>query len=437
MRNYPILFTRYAIPAGSTRCGRAGFISAKLLWVIGFLVLAVAFALPYIQRYQQILNVQSAIDREDLSQARKLLQQFLSQHPTDADALYLLGSVARRQGDLLTFRNCMQLAQANGCPKNKIDFQQTLLDIHVGKLDPAQHPDLLSRGEEGDANAVVSDATATQIYQAIAYGHLANYRLKEAWEASEFWLQWQPQCIAAHLLKADIYERIGDPAKAIEELELILKIDAAHPVTRAKISRLLIEANRIDEALTILTDLVNEKSVTPSIQIDYAEALLRSGKSAETKKALQDAFRIGLGSQDRAKASSTRGRIYMEEGNWESAAADLLVAIEIAPYDSTAHIALSTTLTRLGQMELADQYRERGTALLKSNNANFHKIHEILMQIIERPTDPALRTAVGKIMIQQGRVAEGLRWVETALQYDPKYVPALEITSQYQPTNPG
>jgi tetratricopeptide (TPR) repeat protein len=127
----------------------------------------------------------------------------------------------------------------------------------------------------------------------------------------------------------------------------------------------------------------------------------------------------------------------MEEGKWEAAAADLLVAIEIAPDDSAAHIALSNTLTRLGQTELADQYRERGTALLQSANDNFRKIREILAQILERPTDPALRTSVGKIMIEQGKVAEGLRWVETALQYDANFAPALEIVRQYYPASPG
>jgi tetratricopeptide (TPR) repeat protein len=235
----------------------------------------------------------------------------------------------------------------------------------------------------------------------------------------------------------DIYERIGDPANAIKELEAILAIDSTHPGTRAKLGHLLIEANRVDEALNYLSGLINEQIVTASIQIDYAEALLRSGKSEEAKTALQDAFKMGLGRQERAKASSTRGRIHMEEGKWEAAAADLLVAIEIAPDDSAAHISLSNTLTRLGQLELADQYRERGTALLQSANENFRKIREVLAQIIERPTDPALRTSVGKMMIEQGKVPEGLRWIETALQYDPNYAPALEIVRQYYPTNPG
>lgn len=424
-------------PTGSLYNQRAGWISAKLLWLIGALVLLVALALPYVQRYQQLLSIQAAIDREDLSQAQVLLQKLLLKNPKDAESIYLLGSVARRQGDFSTFRNCMELAKSYSYPTSKIDFQNKLYEIQTGKLDPAQEPDLLSKGDQGVENAVISDSVAAQIYHAIAYGHLANYRLKEAWEASEFWLKWQPNSIAAHLLMADIYERIEDPINAIKELEAILAIDSSHPGTRAKLGRLLIKVNRIDEAINLLSGLVNEKIVTASIQIDYAEALLRSGKSEEAKKALQDAFQMGLGRQERAKASSTRGRIHMEEGKWEAAAADLLVAIEIAPDDSAAHISLSNTLARLGQMELADQYRERGTALLQSANDNFRKIREVLAQIIERPTDPALRTSVGKMMIEQGKVPEGLRWIETALRYDPNYAPALEIVRQYYPTNPG
>lgn len=437
MRSFTAQPVLTAPPTGSPYFQRAGWISAKLLWLIGALVLLVAIALPFVQRYQHLLSIQTAIDREDLSQARVLLQKFLLEHPSDAEGIYLLGSVARRQGDFLTFRNCMELAESHNYSTNKIEFQKKLGDIQTGKLDPAQHPELLSRGDQGVENAVISDSVAAQIYQAIAYGHLANYRLKEAWEASEFWLQWQPKSIAAHLLKADIYERIGDPANAIKELEAILAIDSTHPGTRAKLGHLLIEANRVDEALNYLSGLINEQIVTASIQIDYAEALLRSGKSEEAKTALQDAFKMGLGRQERAKASSTRGRIHMEEGKWEAAAADLLVAIEIAPDDSAAHISLSNTLTRLGQLDLADQYRERGTALLQSANENFRKIREVLAQIIERPTDPALRTSVGKMMIEQGKVPEGLRWIETALQYDPNYAPALEIVRQYYPTNPG
>lgn len=437
MHSFTVNFSHPTIPIGSHPVRRTGWISVKLLWVISFTVLLVALALPYIQRYQNLLNVQSAIDREDLTLARELLQQFVVQHPRDAEAIYLLGTVARRQGDFITFRNCMELAKDYGWSQAAIDFQSKLLEIQTGKLDPAQQSDLLSKGDQGVDNAVISDSVAAQIYQAIAYGHLSNYRLKEAWEASEFWLNWQPKSIAAHLLKADIYERIGDPANAMKELEQILTIDASHPATRAKLGRLLIENNRIDEALVKLDCLVKEKFTTPSIQIDYAEALFRSGKSAEAKQALQDAFQMGLGRQDRARASSTRGRILMEEGKWQAAAADLLVAIEIAPDDSAAHFALSNALSRLGQTELADQYRERGTSLLQSANDNFRKIREILAQVLERPTDPALRTSVGKLMIDQGKVPEGLRWIETALQYDPNYAPALEIVRQYYPNNPG
>lgn len=437
VRSSTVHFFRLAQPTGSRLPSRAGWVSAKLLWLIGTLVLLVALALPYVQRYQHLLSIQTAIDREDLSQARTLLQQFVAQRPSDAEGLYLLGSVARRQGDLLTFRNCMELAKNNGWPDAAIDFQTKLLDIQLGNIDPTQQNDLLAKGDQENATSSISDSVAAQVYQAIAYGYLSKYRLKEAWEASEFWLQWQPNSIAAHLLKADIYERIGDPVNAIKELELILKIDPSHPATKAKLGRLLIEANRIDEALNYLNELASQNVATPSVQIDYAEALLRSGKSDEAKKALQDAFRMGLGRQDRAKASSTRGRIHMEEGKWEAAAADLLVAIEIAPDDSAAHIALSNTLSRLGQTELADQYRDRGTTLLQSANENFRKIREILAKILENPTDPALRTSVGKIMLEQGKIPEGLQWIETALQYDPQYAPALEILRQYYPQNPG
>lgn len=437
MRSFPVASFRSIAPVGSPSHRRAGWISTQLLGLITALVTIVGLALPYIQRYQELLTIQTAIDREDLPKARDLLQQFVVKHPTDAQGFYLLGSVARRQGDWLTFRNGMELASNLGWSKSAIEFQTKLFDIQTGKLDPAQEKELFSKGEEGVENTTISDSIAAQIYQAIAYGHLANYRLKEAWEASEYWLQWQPNSIAAHFLKADIYERIGDPANAINELETVLKIDPSHPATRAKLGRLLIEANQIDEALKHLSDLVNEQITNPSIQIDYAEALFRSGKSSEAKKALQDAFQLGLGRQDRAKASSTRGRILMEEGKWEAAAADLLVAIEIAPDDSAAYFALSNALSRLGQPELSDQYRERGTTLIQSANDNFRKIREILAQILERPTDPALRTTVGKMMIEQGKIPEGLRWIQTALQYDPNYAPALEIVKQYDPSNPG
>jgi hypothetical protein len=177
VRSFTALIIRSQTPIGSLHPDRAGWVSAKLLWLIGFLVLVVALALPSIQRYQALVNIQSAIDREDLPQARTLLQQFVAQRPSDSEGLYLLGSVARRQGDFLTFRNCMELAQNNGCTKAKIEFQTKLLDIQTGKLDPSQQTDLLSKGDQGVDNAVISDSVAAQIYQAIAYGHLSNYRL--------------------------------------------------------------------------------------------------------------------------------------------------------------------------------------------------------------------------------------------------------------------
>lgn len=422
------------IKSGSFAKRRTGFISVKLLWLAGSAMFIVAMALPFIQRKQQILQIQTAIDREDLSAARRSLEEFLESHPNDAEAIYLLGSAARRQGDLITFRNCMETATTKDWPKSAIDFQYQLLNVQLGKGDQALQQELLAKG---DGSPQISDSVAAQIYQAIAYGHLATYRLKEAWEASEYWLQWQPNSIAAHLLKADIYERIGDPTQAIEQFRSILKIDPSQPAARAQLGRGLLEQNQVEDALTLFEGLVQENIASPKVQIDYADALLRLGRTAEAKRALQGAFSLGLGRDERARASALRGQISMDEGNWEAAAADFLVAIEIAPDRTQTYFLLSTTLNRLEQPTLAEQYRLQGEKLQASATENFQKIRNVLAQILDRPTDPELRTNVGRMMIEQGKVAEGLRWVETALQYDPKYTPALDVIRQFSAANPG
>src|SRR5205823_3225847 len=103
-------------------------------------------------------------------------------------------------------------------------------------------------------------------------------------------------------------------------------------------------------------------------------------------------------------------------------------ACELEPGDYRAHYQLSQCLEHQGKEADARALLPK----LDQIDADLRRIHEILVvRLAETPHDPALYMEVGVLCLRAGQDAEGLHWLNEALEEDPHHEPTHRALADY------
>ena len=157
------------------------------------------------------------------------------------------------------------------------------------------------------------------------------------------------------------------------------------------------------------------------------KALALQGRTEESRAALDECLQRF---PEFAPALAERGAIAQQEGNDREAEDYLSRAIRLAPGDSISRLQYALVLARIGKV--VEAARERDA--IKQLEADQDRIKELIGGPLQtRPNDPAVPHEIAQIAFRSGQVAEGLRWLQAALQVDPDYAPThLLLANFYQ-----
>ena len=129
-----------------------------------------------------------------------------------------------------------------------------------------------------------------------------------------------------------------------------------------------------------------------------------------------------------AAAVALLGRLALQNGDYEQAETLLRRAVALAPSDRRARHNLVNCLNQSGKTEEAEQHQKD----IEERDKNLARFDEIVYkELPERPGDPSLRYTLGKVFLREGYPEEGIRWLNSALQIDPQYAPALQALKDY------
>jgi predicted Zn-dependent protease len=132
-------------------------------------------------------------------------------------------------------------------------------------------------------------------------------------------------------------------------------------------------------------------------------------------------------SPDDVGALAERGRIYLEMRQPAEAERWLRMAAGRTPYDRDITYALYLCLQQSGKSKEAEVYQ----AKLQEIEAQLGRLRQVTRQIMETPHDPALRHEAGVIFLRSGQTKEGLRWLYSALQEEPRHRPTHQVLADY------
>jgi tetratricopeptide (TPR) repeat protein len=357
----------------------------------------------------------AALDRGDPAAARDHLDRTLTVWPGHAEAHFLAARAARKVGDPKAARDHLRKAHESGWPDDEVGPELVLADLARGDVAEPALLRLVAAGHPDSAD----------ILAVLVPGYLAAYRVAEAEPLSRKWVELRPESAEAWSHRADILERLRLRPEAREAAREAVRLDPGDRAARLRLARLLLETRQPpDEAAGLLEPLLAANPDDPD-----ARVLLAAGRQAQGRPddalALLDPLTTAPAANP--KALLLRGRLLLDAGRPADALPALRRAAAADPSDPEALFTLFQCLQQTGPADEARAAEDRW----RRCTADLARVNELGRAVAAAPNDPDLRREMGELFLRNGRAADGVRWLESALKVAPDHAPTHRLLADH------
>ena len=343
---------------------------------------------------QQVLTLinKPQLTLPEATRAAALLQDLLSLHPEQPDALQLLGIIRRMQGQNREAEDLYRRSL-------KANPRQPFVHHNLGNLLATEN------------------------------------RLDEAVEEQRAAIKQKQDYLEAHHALGSLYFRKGAFADAEKSYRNALKINSTYMPARQNLAAVLTELGRPQDAEIVLSRALAEKPADPrqvaALEHNLALALKTQRRYDEALK-LFDAAQSKV--PDMPRVEYNRANTLQLMGRMEDAVAAYQRAVAREPTDLVAHQDLNQTLYRLGRDEeflrsydqamrqrpdIGELPMAKATFLFQREDfAGARELYEQAAKLL--PDDVMPHDALGLIHARQGDFAAAVRAHETVLKMEPQ-----------------
>jgi tetratricopeptide (TPR) repeat protein len=363
----------------------------------------------------------TALDRYHTEEAADHLRACLEAWPNDPEVLFLAARAARRAGlfdDADDFLDSYQKLRGRD---GGVMLERALLVAERGDVDEV----ITFCQAKVDAN----DATSPLALEAMARGYLRRFNRRAADNIVRVWEQRDPNNPMALLLRGRIEQERGADADAIAALRHALEIDRDLDDARDRLATVLLNAHQAPEAQPHLEYLHKRRPVDLELAVRLARCRDLLGQQDEAARLLDEVL---ARRPDYVPALAERGKLALRAGQRDEAEKWIRKALARLPGDVTLLRPLHLCLEQSGKDDEARELEPR----LKRAEADQERLQVLANQEIPVDTENAeLWYEGGTIWLRIGSLAEGRRWLENAVQFDPRHVKAHEaLADSYQRT---
>lgn len=239
-----------------------------------------------------------------------------------------------------------------------------------------------------------------------------------------------------HLRVAEIYDRIGLPAEALESLAAAVSTQPSFAPARIALGLACAHAGRYDEAMEHLDKARSMSGQDPTLQLALAEV---SYRRLDLDAALAAADQALVRDAALAPAHNLRGVILAAQGKFADAAKSFLATIKASPFLSAAWINLGILYVLADKLDEAafvfDLARKldptAATAIavqgllahLKGDVAAARPLYESALQV--DPSNYYAHYALGHASLEQNEVATAVQELTLSLKKNPAFAGSL------------
>jgi tetratricopeptide (TPR) repeat protein len=222
-------------------------------------------------------------------------------------------------------------------------------------------------------------------------------------------LELDPDSMRALDRLLEVELRRGNVQGVEKEVQKLLDQNAQHPMGQYYQARLALDRREYEDAIGQLRQLAKQHPDLGAVHLTLGQALAAAGDRQGATRALQQATSVEAVA---AEAFLALAKLHLAENAANLAVLEARQALDRRPGYLPALVVHAEALTR------SKRFSEARDVLVEATN--------------ERPKDPALSLALGRLARLQKKPAKALAHFDQALQLEPKFEPALrEITKTY------
>ncbi len=364
---------------------------------------------------EQLNLGRAALLRDDPAEARRHLELCLAAWPENGEANFLAARAARRDGDQAAAKKYLDEAERRGQPPADVELERALARGQAGDVDGAES--ILRKHLDG-AGAAEAIAFLVPIY-------LAQFRIAEASGLTARWVELRPDSAKAWGHRADSLERLRNRTEAIDAYRRLVSLAPDDRKARLNLARMLID-NRLppDEAAGHLESVLAADPENAAALVQLSACREAQGRPDDAVALLDRAI---AGPKCDAAALHARGRLELQRGRPAVAVGFLRRGIGLDPSDVgllyTLYLCLQQTGTP-GEIRDAEERWRRCDTDLK-------RVGELSRLIAVSPKDPEPRREIGELFLRHRRTADGVHWLESALELDPRHAPTHRLLAAH------
>jgi tetratricopeptide (TPR) repeat protein len=382
------------------------------------LVVASVFAYPKIRFERKLDAARKELEARHLLSAQDKIDSGLRRWPDDLQFHFLAARCARLRGNSVEAEKQLKLCQDDDDLKGEVYLERALIRAARGDLDVERELQKLVEEKNPEWGWIL---------EAIAEGHHKQYRLVEAVNCADQWLQEQPDFPPALRLKAECVNLRAGADEAVPLYQRALERDPEFEEARYQLAQLLLDGRtkNIPAALAHFEILYRRRPQHLDYQVGYAIALVEAGRAEEAQPVVEQI----VAQQPRlAVGLLLRGRVALMLDHPDQALPWLQQALELDASRPQAYFDLAQCLRRLGQESEAVKLAQRGTEAEKDSRRMF----ELTSRLIpESPHNADLYFEAGQIQLRFQHQDQALVWFTRALQEDPQHLPTHRVLAEY------
>jgi tetratricopeptide (TPR) repeat protein len=393
-----------------------------LLVLGGLIVLAVGGGALGVYLWAQYHHgaAAKALARFDFDQAQHHWRLYLKIWPKDSSAHLAAAQTARRRGKFDEAAGHLESVERLQGVTAGTALERILQQAQKGKRGDVEQR-LLALLENDDQDTPL-------IYEALGQGYLAGFHLPEALHCLDQLLEHQPENVLGLTGRARVWQLWNQFDKAVADFQKAVDLHPELDKARLGLADSLNHVGRVREA-------VAQYEILRRRQPNDLEVLLRQARCWQDLNELETAremvAKVLAEKPDWILALVERGRIALRMRQPAQAEEWLRRAVQLAPRDRDAHFVLHLCL------ECQDKKEEDRQCLARLKDIQNSATHlaALLGEVVRSPHEPGIRVELGKLYLRDGDEQQGIRWLTSALDEDPRYEPARAALATYYQRN--
>ena len=382
---------------------------------IGLIVVALGIPFPTLNRAIRTFFAERALGEQNAELALGWLES-IPEWNRVGQTHVLFAKAYRRQSKFDLVKESLQTAWDRGVPVEQLEREQWLALAKSGQTREAElHLRQLMLDPRDDGQEIC-ESFVTGYFLSHQFAKAAS--LLDAWEA-EF-----PEDPRPHELRGLWLQDTERWSEAATCYEKALSLAPGKTRIRRDMAVCLRELHEYDKAEIQFLQCLKETPDDSQLLIQWGEWLLANGKANETKSVLQKVLNLDSGNQD---ARFAMAKTLLMDGDAGQALESLQQLHNEKPSDSEIQYSLASALQASGMTEQAAEMFKQVTATEKK----LRRKQQLIESLDRDVNQPDVLYEIAMISMNHESPAEGLRWLQTLIDLNPRYAAAQGARADY------